>query len=214
MTRILIADDHPIILSGVEAVLKDTPYDIVGSARDGASALKLVDEKRPDILVLDERMPELSGIEVLRALRQRGDRRPVVLLTADLSDRKLLDAVELGVEGIVLKENAHSHLLSCLDEVARGGRWLEPGLVQQALDLKLRESMATPNSFSTLSPREGTIVALVAQGLRNRDIAAQLGLTEGTIKVYLNRIYEKLQVTNRTELAILVRENNDRLIKD
>lgn len=206
MIRLLVADDHPIILSGLEALLRDTDYEIVATAPDGAAALELIDDAEPDIVVLDERMPRLSGVEVLRAMRGEGDNRPVVLLTADLTDRKLLDAVELGVEGIVLKESAQSQMITCLDEVMRGGRWLEPTLVQHALDLKLSESAVAWRGFDALSRREGAIVGLVAQGLRNREIAAQLGLTEGTVKVYLHRIYDKLQVTNRTELAILVRE--------
>ena len=165
----------------------------------------MIGEVRPDILILDERMPPPGGVELLRALRAAGDATPVVLLTADLDDKKLIEAIGLGVEGIVLKESAQSRLISCLDEVARGGRWLEPSLVQQALDLKLREDQSAHHGFAALSRRETAIVDLVAQGLRNREIAAQLGLTEGTVKVYLHRIYEKLEVSNRTELAILAR---------
>lgn len=205
MIRLLIADDHPIIISGLEALLRDTDYEIVATVADGEAALAQLDEANPDVLILDERMPRLSGVEVLRRLRDIGDTRPVVLLTADLGDRKLLDAVELGVEGIVLKESAQSLMITCLDQVVRGGRWLEPALVQHALDLKLQEG-ASGSGFASLSRREAAIVALVAQGLRNREIAGQLGLTEGTVKVYLHRIYEKLGVTNRTELAILARE--------
>lgn len=205
MIRLLIADDHPVILSGLEAIFRGTNYEIVATAPDGATVLGLLESARPDILILDERMPPPSGVDLLRELRAVGDARPVVLLTADLEDKKLLEAIELGVEGIVLKESAQSRMISCLDEVARGGRWLEPALIQQALDLKLRESASPDRGFATLSRREAAIVDLVAQGLRNREIAAQLGLTEGTVKVYLHRIYEKLEVTNRTELAILTR---------
>lgn len=208
MIRLLVADDHPVILLGLEAIFRDTDYTIAATASDGARARELIGEVRPDILILDERMPPPGGVELLRALRAAGDATPVVLLTADLDDKKLIEAIGLGVEGIVLKESAQSRLISCLDEVARGGRWLEPSLVQQALDLKLRESEPAHHGFAALSRREAAIVDLVAQGLRNREIAAQLGLTEGTVKVYLHRIYEKLEVTNRTELAILARGTN------
>lgn len=206
MTRLLIADDHPIMLSGLEALLRDTDYEVVATARDGTGVLEQLDRISPDILVLDERMPNPSGIEVLRILRSRGDDRPVVLLTADLTDRKLLDAVSLGVEGIVLKESAQTSLLTCLDKVSRGQRWMEPGLALRALDLKFRPGTEVADAARTLSPREAAIVRLVASGLRNRDIASRLSLTEGTVKVYLHRIYEKLDVTNRTELALLARE--------
>lgn len=206
MTRLLIADDHPIMLSGLEALLRDTDYEVVATARDGTGVLEQLDRISPDILVLDERMPNPSGLEVLRILRSRGDDRPVVLLTADLTDRKLLDAVSLGVEGIVLKESAQTSLLTCLDKVSRGQRWMEPGLALRALDLKFRPGTEVADAARTLSPREAAIVRLVASGLRNRDIASRLSLTEGTVKVYLHRIYEKLDVTNRTELALLARE--------
>lgn len=206
MTRLLIADDHPIMLSGLEALLRDSDYEVVGTAHDGNSVLEQLDRTAPDLLILDERMPGQSGIDVLRILRSRGDERPVVLLTADLTDRKLLDAVALGVEGIVLKESAQASLLTCLDKVSRGQRWMEPGLALRALDLKFRPGADVDDAARTLSPREAAIVRLVASGLRNRDIAARLSLTEGTVKVYLHRIYEKLAVTNRTELAILARE--------
>ncbi len=205
MIRLLVADDHPVILLGLEAIFRGTDYAIVATAPDGTVVPQLIESAQPDILILDERMPPPGGVELLRTLRAVGDMRPVVLLTADLEDKKLIEALELGVEGVVLKESAQSRLISCLDEVSRGGRWLEPALVQQALDLKLRESVPVHHGFAALSRREAAIVELVAQGLRNREIAGQLGLTEGTVKVYLHRIYEKLEVTNRTELAILAR---------
>lgn len=205
MIRLLVADDHPVILLGLESIFRDTDYAIVATTPDGSAVPELIESAQPDILILDERMPPPTGIELLRMLRAAGDRRPIVLLTADLEGKKLLEAVELGVEGIVLKESAQDRMIACLDEVARGGRWLEPALVQQALDMKLRESVPAHHGFAALSRRESAIVDLVAQGLRNREIAGQLGLTEGTVKVYLHRIYEKLEVTNRTELAILAR---------
>lgn len=206
MIRLLVADDHPIIISGLQALLRDSGYDIVATACDGHDVLAQLDRVAPDILILDERMPGMTGVEVLRELRARGDKRPVVLLTADLSDRKLLDAVALGVEGIVLKESAQSSLMICLDKVSLGKRWMESSMALHALDLQVRQGTEAVDPARTLSPREAAIVRLVANGLRNRDIAGRLSLTEGTVKVYLHRIYEKLAVTNRTELAILARE--------
>ncbi len=106
MTTVLIADDHPVVLSGIEAILRDTPYRVVGTATSGAEVLETVPTLRPDILVLDVRMPDHGGIDVLRTLRSRGDVRPVVLMTASLTDQLLMEALELGVQGIVLKEGA------------------------------------------------------------------------------------------------------------
>ena len=99
MTRILIADDHPLMLSGLEAVLRNTVYEVVAKARDGMELLNLLPSSRPDILIVDINMPERNGIEVLRTLRSKGDKRPVILLTADLHDDALADALELEVNG-------------------------------------------------------------------------------------------------------------------
>jgi two-component system nitrate/nitrite response regulator NarL len=205
MSRILIADDHPLMLSGLEAVLRDTPYQVVGKARDGIELLNLLPTSRPDILIVDINMPGRSGIEVLRTLRSKGDRRPVILLTADLHDDALADALDLDVNGIILKEGAETLLITCLDQVARGGRWIDGGIVQRALDIA-RKGAVDRGPLAQLTVRERAIAQLVGQGLRNREIGEELGLTEGTVKVALHRIYEKLSIESRVDLAMLARD--------
>jgi len=205
MSRILIADDHPLMLSGLEAVLRDTPYQVVGKARDGIELLNLLPTSRPDILIVDINMPGRSGIEVLRTLRSKGDRRPVILLTADLHDDALADALDLDVNGIILKEGAETLLITCLDQVARGGRWIDGGIVQRALDIA-RKGAVDRGPLAQLTVRERAIAQLVGQGLRNREIGEELGLTEGTVKVALHRIYEKLSIETRVDLAMLARD--------
>lgn len=204
MTTVLIADDHPIVLSGIEAILRETRYSVTATATDGAEVLDLIPKADPDILVLDVQMPKLTGLEVVRTIRGRGDARPVILLTASLADRRLLEALELGVQGIVLKEGAQHLLVRSLDEVSAGRRWIEPSLLQQALDLKM--GPGPRGGLATLTARERAVAELVAEGRRNRDIAAELGIAEGTVKIHLHRIYEKLGVGNRTELALFVRD--------
>jgi two-component system nitrate/nitrite response regulator NarP len=200
MTRVLLADDHPFMRTGVEAVLRGTAYELVAAAANGQAALEAIAEFDPAICILDVRMPELTGLEVLERLRSAGDRRPVVLLTADLEDSDLLAAVRRGVNGIVLKDGAEDELVACLDTVTAGGRAIPPDLLQRALDLSLT---GAGDSLSALAPREREIAALVGKGMRNRDIAAALGMTEGTVKMYLHTIYQKLGIENRTELALL-----------
>jgi two-component system nitrate/nitrite response regulator NarP len=200
MPRLLIADDHPIILSGLEAILRDTGYEIVGCVRDGTQVVAAIETCAPEILLLDVSMAPMGGIEVLRRLRERGDAVRIVLLTAGMDDADLLQAVRLGVDGIVLKESAHAQLLKALEAVCAGGRSIEPELLQRALDLSLAGPAADP--LAKLSSREKAIVGLVMHGSPNREIAAQLAMSEGSVKVYLHRIYRKLGVANRTELAI------------
>jgi two-component system nitrate/nitrite response regulator NarP len=208
MNKVLIADDHPFILAGLESILRDTHYQVVGTVSRGDAALDALPKLRPDILILDVNMPGRSGIEVLRTLRGRGDNRAVILLTASLDDKLILEALSLGVQGLLLKEGAQSRLLECLEAVGNGGRWIEQSLLQRALDLSMKGGGGTP--FDVLTEREKAIAALVAQGLRNREVAAELGMTEGTVKVYLHRIYEKLRVGSRTELALLARDSGPR----
>jgi two-component system nitrate/nitrite response regulator NarP len=202
--RILIADDHPFILDGVQAFLAGTPYEIVARVKDGEEALALIPSARPDILILDVQMPERSGIDVLRTLRARGDRRPVVLLAGTIDDRRLIEAVQLGAQGILMKGSAPETLLACLDEVGKGGRWIEQAILQRALDLRM--SGAARDPLAELTPRERAIAGLVARGRTNKEIAGELGIGEGTVKIHLHRVFQKLGLSSRTQLAVIAGE--------
>ena len=203
MTSVLLADDHSFLRAGVEAVLRGTRFKLVATASRGDEALAEIAKHDPDICILDIRMPGGSGVEVLEQMRSEGDERPVVLLTAEMEDHALIAAVRSGVNGIVLKEGAADSLVGCLEQVEGGRRAIPPELLQHALDLSLRTEPSDP--LSQLTPRERQIAELVSHGLRNRDIAARLGVTEGTVKVYLHSVYQKIGVENRTELALIAR---------
>jgi two-component system, NarL family, nitrate/nitrite response regulator NarL len=200
MTSVLLADDHPFLRAGVEAVLRGSQYEIVATAATGEEALQLIRVHDPEICLLDVRMPGSGGIDVLEQLRAAKDSRLVVLLTAELSDDALVAGVRTGVNGIVLKDCAAEELVACLDTVLRGGRAIPPELLQRALELSVSRR---PRSLDMLAPREKEIAKLVGRGMRNREIAESLGMSEGTIKVYLHAIYQKLGIDNRTELALL-----------
>ena len=197
MTRVLLADDHPMIGSALEMLLRGTDYQLVARVRTGAEALTQMERLKPDLLLLDVNMPDGSGIDVLRRLRKNGEERPVILLTAGLDDPQLLAADDLEPDGIVLKTSDPALLLQCMDQVLAGKTWVDPEIVDRTTAAKQRASSLAP-----LTPRERELVELVRQGLRNRDIAAKLGVTEGTVKVYLHSIFDKLGVVSRTELAI------------
>ena len=199
MTRILLADDHPMIRTALEVLLRDTAYEIVGNAGTGEAALAQVERLRPDILLLDLQRPGGSGMEVLRRLRAGTTNLRVVLLTAAIDDSALLEAKSLKVEGIVLKNSDPAYLLDCLDRVRHGRSWFDPELDQRAR--QLAATLPSANQ-APLAPRERQLIGFVRTGLRNRDIAEQLGVTEGTVKTYLHAIFKKLGVNTRTELAI------------
>ncbi len=202
MTRIVLADDHPFLRAGVEEVLGGCGIEIAASVNNGVAALEAVEKENPDVVILDVRMPDMGGVEVLEALRARGDERPVILLTAEIADAALLSAVKARVDGIVFKDGAEGSLGEAIATVLGGGRYIDPPLMERALDLAI-EPPQQPQ-LARLSPRELKIAEAVSAGRRNRDIAEEIGTTEGSVKVYLHRIYEKLGVGSRTELAVLV----------
>lgn len=205
MTRILLADDHPIILSGVTALLDGSAFEVVEKFRNGAALLSQLLDLAPDIVVLDMQMLPVTGLDVLRTLRERGDLLPVVLLTAAIDDRDAAEAVRLGVNGLVLKDTAPESLLLCLTAVAEGRRWIDQPVLQRMLDSAGNRDAAV-DPLSPLSERERAVMEQVVRGLRNREIAALLGIAEGTVKVHLHKVYEKLGVGSRTELVILANQ--------
>jgi two-component system nitrate/nitrite response regulator NarL len=201
MTRVLLADDHPMIAAALDVLLRGSEFELVGRARSGSEALGQVQRTKPELLLLDVNMPDGSGIDVLRELRS-GRRAPaVVLLTAGMDESQLLAADKLAPDGIVLKTSDPALLLECMEQVSKGERWVDPEIAERTRHARERASR-TPS----LTPRERDLVDLVRQGLRNRDIAARLGVTEGTVKVYLHTIFDKLGVDNRTELAMRAAE--------
>jgi two-component system nitrate/nitrite response regulator NarP len=200
MTSVLLADDHSFMRAGVEAVLRGSHFNIVATAGGGDEALAAIGRHNPDICIFDVRMPGKTGVEALQHLRERGDNRPVVLLTAGLEDHALLSAVRAGVNAIVLKDEAEENLLDALRKVESGQRSVPERLLARALDLSLTGG-ADP--LSPLAPRERQIAAHVGRGLRNKEIAEALAMSEGTVKVYLHTIYQKLGIKNRTELALI-----------
>src|SRR5690606_18806366 len=154
-------------------------FKVVATASSGMEVLDNLASTRPEMLILDIRMPERSGLDVLRTLRSRGDLRPIVLLTGSINDQSAKEAMDLGVNGLVIKASAPRDLLICLEAVAQGRRWFDQDVMQRAMELVGGPTQHDP--LEPLSPRERGIAGLVQRGLRNKEIADELGLTEGTV---------------------------------
>jgi DNA-binding NarL/FixJ family response regulator len=207
-TRIVLADDHRIVLEGLAQLFSlEGDVDVVARCIDGEEAEEAVERLDPDVLVADVRMPKMTGVELLQKLRERGSRTRVVLLTADIREDEVLTAVRLGVGGIILKEAAPRALVQCVRAVASGKQWLDQRTVQSAVDKVLRREAALEKVRGMLTRREVEIVKMVATGLKNREIGEKLFISEGTVKIHLHTIYEKLGVSGRVELSNYAREN-------
>jgi DNA-binding NarL/FixJ family response regulator len=206
--RTVIADDHPLVLGGLEQLFRLEPdIEVVARCRDVDETQHAIREHDPDVLVLDLLMPGGGGLELLRALNSRTSRTRVVLLTAVIDDDQLLEAIRLGVHGVVLKDMAPRLLVEAVREVSRGAQWLEQGLGGRALRRLLAREQRAAQVGRLLSAREREIVRLVASGLANRAIGEKLGIGEGTVKAHLHSIFEKLDLTGRIELLLYAREN-------
>jgi two-component system nitrate/nitrite response regulator NarP len=190
-----------MIGAALEMLLRDTDYEVLGRARSVAEANSSLAKQKPDLLLLDVNLPDGSGIDVLKRISRNRSRPKVILLTAGMDDSQLLAADELNPEGMVLKTSDPGLLTECLEAVVAGKRWIDPEITERTRQAEERAASAPP-----LTRRERELVELVRQGLRNRDIAAELGVTEGTVKVYLHAIFDKFRVESRTELALRAAE--------
>ena len=205
---LVLADDHPLILDGLESLLKvEQDFSVLARCSAGEETLEAVRQHQPDILVLDLRMPGMDGFQVLRSLKTTKIATRAVLLTAALDEEALVEVISLGVRGVVLKEMAPQLLVRCIRTVHAGGQWLERQATTRALETLVRREAGLRHASSILTPRELAIVRAIATGSRNREIAERLNISEGTVKVHLHNIYQKLGVDSRLALMIYAREN-------
>jgi DNA-binding NarL/FixJ family response regulator len=199
---LVLADDHPIVLRGLcELFGSDGGFKVLGTCRDGEEAVSAVRTFRPDVLLLDLRLPAKDGLAVLRALRTDDLKTRAVLVTAFVDERAVAEAMRLGVAGIVLKDSNPSVLIDCVRRVRCGGTWFDPDLLAATLQHTLQRDEGMRQVSATLTPREVEIVRMVAEGLRNREIAERLQISDGTVKIHLHNIYTKLEIDGRVDLV-------------
>ena len=206
---VVLADDHPIVLAGLETLLRREPdLDVIAQCPDGPEAVRAVTEHRPDVLVLDLRMPRMDGLAVLRQLTAAGVSTRIVLLAAVIDEDSLRTVLRLGVHGIVLKEAAANSLVDCIRAVYDGRQWIDIQMIRGAIDNLGGRSPSPELLYAVLSPREKEVVAAVMDGLRNAQNAARLAIAESTVKLHLHTIYTKLQVQSRTALIAVLRDTS------
>jgi len=198
--RLVLADDHPIVLDGLRTLFSAEPdIDVLACAKSGDEALEAVRRHRPDILVLDIRMPGKNGLVVLREMIRQQVATRTIILTA-MGQEEVFDAIRLGVHGVVLKDMPPKLLVRCVREVHAGRRWIEKASATHATERLFRREAVSQHISSILTRRELEIAQMLARGMHNRAIAEELSITEGTAKLHLHNVYAKLKVDGRVEL--------------
>ncbi len=202
--RILVADDHAIFRDGLRKLLEGAEdVQIIGEAANGVECTKMLAKLKPDILLLDLRMPEKDGLGVLEEVNFDNTGTRVIVLTAAEDDRDVVRAMRLGARGVVLKQSASDLLLKSIRKVADGEIWLDNRMTAEVIDaFKKSAEAGARREKPLLSDREKEIVQLVAQGFRNREIGEKLFISEQTVKNHLHNIFDKLGVSDRLELAL------------
>jgi two-component system nitrate/nitrite response regulator NarL len=205
--RVVVADDHPVVRYGVKNMLMQEPgFEVVGEAEDGDVAITQTLELEPDILLLDLSMPRLPGLEAMRAIMAKSPRVKIILLTATISTQQIIEALQIGARGILLKESVAGDLSKSLRAVLSGDYWIGGERVAnllQALRELMAEAAAVPERKTYgLTPRELEVVTCIVEGCSNRDIAKQFSISEETVKRHLSNIFDKTGVSTRLELAL------------
>jgi two-component system, NarL family, nitrate/nitrite response regulator NarL len=204
--RIVVADDHPVVRFGVKNMLMSEPgFEVVGEANDGDDAITQSLELEPDILLLDLLMPRLPGLEAMRAIMSKSPRVKIILLTGTISPQQIIEALQIGARGIVLKDALSDHLQTSIRTVVAGDYWIGGKRVVNLVSAphSLMQQAAVPQRKTYgLTPRELEVVGCIVEGCSNRDIAKQFTLSEETVKRHLSNIFDKTGVSTRLELAL------------
>jgi two-component system nitrate/nitrite response regulator NarL len=209
-TSVVIADRHPVVLHGLTSVLRaESGFKVVACCSDGTDCIEAIRKLVPDIAILDISLPGLTGLEILAIADSEGLPTRLVFFTASVEDRELVISAAAGAYGVILKGVALEILVQSLRQVADGQRLLPLPPSGQTVPREQRNVANTEKVLSVLTDRERQIMRLVSEGLSNKEIGRRLNIVDGTIKVHLHNIFQKLEISNRTVLAALAISHND-----
>ncbi|MCG8349989.1 MAG: response regulator transcription factor [Chloroflexales bacterium] len=203
--RILICDDQNIVCEGLKLILESVPdFEVIGIATDGAQAVEMVAAAQPDLVLMDLKMPIMNGIQATDAIKQRFPAVKVLILTTYSDDEWLFDAIRSGADGYVLKDIPHEDLFKVIHGTVAGETHVDPHVAGKLFDHVARR-IPPPDAqlAQTLNPREITILGLMARGYTNAEIAKTIHLSEGTVRNYMSAIFAKLDVSDRTQAALM-----------
>ncbi len=213
--RIIVIDDHTLFREGLESLLSRHGIEVVASVSDGQEGIRAAQEKQHDLVLLDMRMPGMSGLEVLKQFQQLKLQAPIVMLTTSGDERDLVEALRNGAKGYLLKDMEPDNVVAALREIVRGETVVAPNLTQiLAKVVKGEDPLESKQSpLDNLTPREREILSLLAEGQSNKVIARNLGISDGTVKLHVKAILRKLDIHSRVEAAVIAVEQGLRARK-
>jgi DNA-binding NarL/FixJ family response regulator len=197
--KILITDDHPVVREGLNAMLsREVDFKVVGEAKDGAEAVSKVKELKPDVVLMDLRMPEMDGVEAMRQIRSTDTDVKFIILTTYSDDDYIFSGIEAGARAYLLKDAPRDELFKAIRAVHKGESLIQPVVASKLLDRFSQLSRRTP-SGEELSERELEVLCLMAKGAANKEISAELKIAQSTVKTHITNIFQKMGVNDRTE---------------
>jgi DNA-binding NarL/FixJ family response regulator len=204
MTSVVLADDQRVVREGLATLLGLLPgIEVLGAASDGEEAVALVERLRPDVVLMDLRMPRCDGVEATRRLRERAPESKVIVLTTYADDRSVLEALRAGARGFLTKDAGAEEIERAIGAVVRGDAAIDPAVQRHLVEAVA----ATPELPNGLTPREAEVLALIAEGLTNAEIAARLVVTEATVKSHVNHLFTKTGVRDRAQAVTYAYRN-------
>lgn len=206
--KVMIVDDHSLIREGLKQLLEfDGSIEVVGEASNGIECLEKIDSVHPEVLLLDINMPEKNGIEVLKEMKEKESPIKVLILTVHNELEYLTQAVDIGVDGYILKDSESSELKKAIQSVLDGENYIQPSLIP-ALNNQLVNRDIEKDKISLLTNRELEVLIQVANGMFNKEIATNLNISERTVKNHISNIFKKIDVSDRTQAAVFAIKNN------
>lgn len=209
--RVLMIDDHALFRMGLRELLERRGIEVVGAVGDCEHGIGMVEEQDPDVVLLDMRMPAMSGLDVLRELRRREVSMPVVMLTTSRDENDVVNALQNGAQGYLLKDMEPEDLIKALGDIVAGQTVVAPELtivLAKAVQGDVASSAPSHRALAELTPRELEILCHLAEGQSNKVIARNLGISDGTVKLHVKAILRKLEVHSRVEAAVIAVEQN------
>lgn len=206
--KVMLVDDHVLIREGIRNLLEfDGNIEVIEQAGDGFECLEKLQYVNPDIILLDINMPKMNGIEVLEELKVKENPVKVIILTVHSEVEYLVKAIDIGANGYILKDSESSELKQAINDIINGGSYIQPSLIP-TLNSRLINRDIDKEKLKTLTKREVEILALVASGMFNKEIAVNLDISERTVKNHISNIFKKIDVSDRTQAAVFAIRNN------